>query len=324
VNRLLSGVAALFLGFGLLLCDQALAAGKPGGSAPSPAGQARPAGAAVGGQVRPTTTVGGQAQPVGAPGAPFFGGQTQPAGAAIGPGDVLQITVYLQPDLSQEVRVGEQGYILLPLIGQVAAAGQGSEALARTLTARYTEFLVNPQVTGFVKEYQRREITVAILGEVRGPGRYRVPEHTTILDLISQVGGLTEESGGRVIVLRSVSTAQTRDAEAIIVNAQELFTPGGLKAQNIELNDGDTVHVPRADHYYVFGEVARPGAYKLEKGTSIDIMKAIGLAGGFTEKAARSGVKLTREIEGRKSVFKVNMATEVRSQDIIVVPESFF
>lgn len=242
----------------------------------------------------------------------------------LGPRDLIEIRVYQQRDLSQEIRIDDDGTVTLPLVGRVPAGGITVEAFARILTERYKEYLHNPEITVFVKEYHKREIGVSVLGEVGRPGFYRFPEKSTLLDVIAQVGGLKPESGERVIVLRAKKTGESGEADAFIVNAQELFTPTGVKTQNIELLEGDTVQVPRADQYFIFGEVVRPGAYKLEKGSTLTVLKAIILAGGFTDKASKKGVRITREEGPEKKTVKADLDSLVRSQDIIVVPESFF
>jgi polysaccharide export outer membrane protein len=242
----------------------------------------------------------------------------------LGPRDLIQIKVYQQPDLSQEIRVDDDGSVTLPLIGRVQAGGLTVDAFARVLSVRYKEYLLNPEITVFVREYHAREIEVSVLGEVARPGFYHFPEKSTLLDVIAQVGGLAPESGERVIVLRPKKAGESGEADAFIIDARELFTPTGVKTQNLELLEGDTVQVPRADQYFIFGEVARPGAYKLEKGSSLTVLKAIILAGGFTDKAAKKGIKITREEGLEKKTIKVDLDSLIRSQDIIIVPESFF
>ena len=242
----------------------------------------------------------------------------------LGPRDLIQIKVYQQPDLTQEIRIDDDGTVTLPLVGQVRAAGMTVEAFARDLVVRYKEYLLNPEITVFVKEYNKREMEISVLGEVGKSGFFRFVEKSTLLDVLAQVGGLKPESGDRVIILRPKKAGESGDAETFIVNAQELYTPSGVKNLNIELREGDTVMVPRADQYFIFGEVVRPGAYKLDKGTPLTVLKAIILAGGFTNKASKGGVRLTREEGEKKTTIKVDLETLVRSQDIIIVPESFF
>lgn len=242
----------------------------------------------------------------------------------LGPRDLIQIKVYLQPDLTQEIRVDDDGTVTLPLVGQVRAAGMTVEAFARDLGVRYREFLLNPEITVFVKEYNKREMEISVLGEVGKSGYFRFVEKSTLLDVLAQVGGLKPESGDRVILLRPRLAGESGEPETFIFNAQELYTPNGVKNLNVELRDGDTVMVPRADQYFIFGEVARPGAYKLDKTTPLTVLKAIILAGGFTDKASKGGVKVTREEGSQKTNIKADLETLIRSQDIIIVPQSFF
>ena len=242
----------------------------------------------------------------------------------LGPRDLIQIKVYQQPDLTQEIRIDDDGTVTLPLVGQVRATGMTVEAFARDLVARYKEFLLKPEITVFVKEYNKREMEVSVLGEVGKSGFFRFEEKSTLLDILAQVGGLKTDSGDRVIILRPKKTGESGEAETFIIKAKDLYTPEGVKSLNIELLDGDTVMVPRADQYFIFGAVARPGAYKLDKDTALTVLKTIVLAGGFTDRASKSGIRITREEGAQKTTIKVDLDTLVRSQDIIVVSESFF
>ena len=242
----------------------------------------------------------------------------------LGPRDLIQIKVYQQPDLTQEIRIDDDGTVTLPLVGQVRATGMTVEAFSRDLVKRYKEYLLNPEITVFVKEYNKREMEISVLGEVGKSGFFRFEEKSTLLDVLAQVGGLKPESGDRVIILRPKKIGESGEAETFIVKAKDLYTPEGVKKLNLELLDGDTVMVPRADQYFIFGAVARPGAYKLDKDTAVTVLKAIILAGGFTDKASKSGIKITREEGVQKNTIKADLETLVRSQDIIVVSESFF
>ena len=113
----------------------------------------------------------------------------------------------------------------LPLVGQVRAAGMTVEAFARDLVVRYKEYLLNPEITVFVKEYNKREMEISVLGEVGKSGFFRFEEKSTLLDVLAQVGGLKPESGDRVIILRPKKTGESGEAETFIVKAKELYTP---------------------------------------------------------------------------------------------------
>jgi polysaccharide export outer membrane protein len=234
----------------------------------------------------------------------------------IGSQDVLEIKVYEQPDLDQTVRVSEEGRINLSLVGEVSVAGSTVEELIKILTQRYREYIYHPQVSIFVKEYHSKEIY--ILGEVRNPGLYTLTGTSTLLEILSQAGGITETGGDTLSIISG-----GKGGETTTVSLTELLE-GGSGERNVTVDNGDTIYVPRADYFFVFGEVNKPGSYKLEKGLNITVLKAITLSGGFTEKASKGRIKITRDEEGSHRTFKVSLDTEVLPHDIIIVPESFF
>ncbi|MBM3708668.1 MAG: hypothetical protein FJW69_10110 [Actinobacteria bacterium] len=97
----------------------------------------------------------------------------------------------------------------------------------------------------------------------------------------------------------------------------------GDMLQNIEILDGDTIYIPAAQHYYVLGEVERPGKYRFQKGTTV--LKAIATAEGLTEKAASmKRVKVLREENGQRRRISVNPTDLVKPEDTLIVPASFF
>ncbi len=237
----------------------------------------------------------------------------------IGSKDVIDIKVYEQPDLSQVIRVSEEGFITMPLIGDVKAVGMTVEKLTKVITEKYTEYIVQPQITLYVREYHSKEIY--LLGEVNRPGVYQLTGNATLLELLTQAGGITQAGGETMTVIHRPKPGQ--EAETAVINLTRLLE-GGDGRENVVVLDGDTIYVPKANYFFVFGEVQKPGSYKLEKGLKLTILKAISLAGGFTDKAAKGKVKITREADGKQVTFKADMNTEVLPHDIIIVPESFF
>jgi len=237
----------------------------------------------------------------------------------IGSKEVLEIKVYEQPDLHQTVRVSEEGQINLVLIGEVKAAGYTVDELNGILTEKYREYIDHPQVSVFIKEYHSKEINV--LGEVRKPGLYHLTGRATLLELISQAGGLTESGGENLTIIRGGHKGQ----EAVTINVDlARILAGGTTEENVAVMDGDTIYVPRANYFFIFGEVNKPGSYKLEKNLKITVMKAISLAGGFTDKASKGRIKITREGAGKENTIKAPLDMEIKPHDIIIVPESFF
>jgi len=248
----------------------------------------------------------------------------------LGPEDVLKITVWDHDDLTREVCISQEGEFSYPLIGKVHAEGRTLTQIEKEISNRLSgRFIINPQVTVTVKEYRSKRVFV--LGEVgekgKGPGVYPLIGKTTLMEILSMAGGPTKNAGSEVLVIRPkekkgnpVSLEKAKDEETIKINLRKLLE--GDTSQNIILEPNDTIYVPQAEFYFVFGEVKNPGRYILEKGTTI--LKAITTAGGVTEKAAINKTKVVREIGGRKVEISVKMTDPVEPEDVIMVPESFF
>jgi polysaccharide export outer membrane protein len=238
----------------------------------------------------------------------------------VGPGDVLKVTVYDHPDLGSTVRVNNDGTINFPLVGTLQIEGisvsQVSEQVANALANGY---IVNPQVAVFVEEFRSRKVIV--MGQVKNPGLYELRGPTSLLELISQAGGLTPDAGETVNITRGTNSADGQE-QLLMVDLKTL-TQGGDNANDVAILDGDSVFITLAGNVYVTGEVKRPNSYKFERGTSV--IKAITMAGGFTELAAKGRVKIIRKSGGAESMLtNVPMHMLVLPEDVIVVPESFF
>lgn len=157
----------------------------------------------------------------------------------IGPGDVIEITVYGEDDLTKEVRVSETGSISYPLLGRLnvsgLTAGQTEKMLHDKLGAR---FLVNPQVTVFVKSFSK----VFVYGEVEKPGSYPMEGSTTVLEAITMAEGLTEVANPRnVKVIRSRNGRK----KTMKVNLNDI-TKKGEKDKDIILEPDDVVVVAKS------------------------------------------------------------------------------
>ncbi len=235
----------------------------------------------------------------------------------IGSGDVLKISVYDHDDLQTVSRVSENGIIILPLLGQVKVNGLSSSQTSKKIADLYSDgYIVNPQVSIFVQDFRSKKAVV--LGHVNNPGLIELSGPTTFLELLSKAGGLAPDYGETATIKRKVDGKSTM----ISVDIKSL-TQGGDMSQNIPIREGDTVYISEAGMCYVTGEVKAPDAYPCDGDATI--LKLITLAGGFSGKASRSGVRIMRIIDGKKTVIKdVEMGTRVQPDDIIVVPESFF
>jgi polysaccharide export outer membrane protein len=237
----------------------------------------------------------------------------------VGDGDVLDINVYENDDISSTVRVSANDTIRVPLIGEIDVASLTVSQVASKIEALLADgYLVNPQVDVFVKEYRSKK--VIILGQVNNPGLYELRGKTTFLEFISTAGGLTQDAGNSASIKRK--TIDADETDNIVIDLNRLIKKGDTSL-NIQVRDGDSVYISKADVYYVSGEVNKPGYYKLED--EVTVIKAITTAGGFSKIAAKSKVKVNRVIEGRQQVLEnVTMDMPVLPNDVIIVPESFF
>lgn len=260
----------------------------------------------------------------------------------IGPGDVLTITVWGQPDLSADYIVYPDGFAPFPLIGRVKASGLTSQQVATTLAGLLgKDYLVDPQVIVAVKSYLSQKVT--ILGEATRPGVFYLAGPTTLVDILSQAGGISKDAGKEILLVRDQRQAEsaTRDGNSGVQRLNIERIHAGSAAENLRVQAGDTIFVATKPpenkdvivSYYVFGEVRKPGAYPLDKETNV--LEGITIAGGFTEKASPSRTRVIRMGPSGQQVVEVDMndiikrgrrekAIPLQANDVVVVPESFF
>ncbi|MBI2187977.1 MAG: SLBB domain-containing protein [Acidobacteria bacterium] len=252
----------------------------------------------------------------------------QVANYIVGPQDVLAVAVWDQPNLSGKFTVDADGSFTFPLVGRVEVGGLTLRTIEELLTTRLADgFLRNPQVNVTVDQYRSQRIYV--VGEVRNPGAYTLDGHMTLIEALARAGSATPAASGEAVIVRP-QPGNHRDepllpdaaeaAEIIRVDIKDLQS-GGL-ARNVALQDNDTIYLPRAELVYVFGQVRTPGAYPLQKGTTV--LQALSLAGGVTDRGATGRIRIVR-LEGAKKVdVKVRLNDAVQPGDTIVVPERFF
>ncbi len=238
----------------------------------------------------------------------------------VGEEDVLRIAVYDHPDLTTVARVSGEGIITLPLVGQVKVSGLSTSQISQKITDLLADgYIVDPHVTVFVEEFKSRK--TIIMGQVNKPGIYALSGNTTFLELLSKAGGLTKEAGDKAIIKRK-TVSPVRQESIITIDLRKMLEEGDTSS-DVRLMDNDNVYVAKAGVFYITGEVKKPDAYKCEEGTTV--IKAATMAGGFTDKASQGRIKIIRKVAGKEKVMdKVEMDEPVLTDDIIVVPESFF
>lgn len=238
----------------------------------------------------------------------------------VGEGDVLSITVYEHDDMSTVSSVSYAGTISIPLIGQVSVKDMTVSQIEKKITELFNDgYIVDPQVNIFIKEYRSRK--AIILGQVNSPGLYNLREDTSLLEIISQAGGMTKLACSKAIIKRKVGATEANES-VIKINLKRLVEEGESNL-NIQIRDGDSIYIPKNDVYYVTGEIKKPDAYDYEESSSV--IKAITMAGGFTAKASKTAITIIRKIQGKEEVLAdVKMDEPILPEDVIVVPESFF
>ena len=158
---------------------------------------------------------------------------------AIGIGDVLEISVWKNPELAVTTPVRPDGRISVPLLGDVQASGLTPLALRQTLTDRFAEFVTAPGVSVVIKEINSRKVFVT--GEVKSPGAFDLQPRTKLMQVLAMAGGLTPYAKGRVVVLRD--SRDGRGDRRFEINLEQIVS-GKKSSDNLVLQPGDTLVVP--------------------------------------------------------------------------------
>jgi len=177
------------------------------------------------------------------------------------------------------------------------------------------KYVLKPQVNLNVTRVRSRQVTV--LGQVSKPGRYPLDDpNTGVTDILALAGGITPTGDENVIVVSH--DGKTRR----VVPIKDLVKTGDV-SKNVEVASGDTVYVAQAPVFYIYGEVQRAGAYKLEP--SMSVMQAIALGGGITPRGTERGLKIRRrEPDGSIRTIEASPTDRIAADDVIYVRESLF
>lgn len=316
----------------------------------------------------------------------------------LGPGDVLKISVYSNPDLSLEARVTEAGLISYPLVGEVQVGGLTPFAAEKKIAGLLQSggFIMEPQVNILVTQFQSKLISV--LGSVLKPGRYPLDRATNVADLLALVGGITPDgsdlitivsktgktefdmrdivgkanqsqginlSGGEIVYVHSrdvsvmgqvnrpgkysvvggvrtvadflavagginpagsdmVTVTTVRDGilNRVEVDVDSLFRKGDNSA-NFELASGDSIYVARAPMVYIYGEVQRPGSFRIER--NMTVVQALAQGGGPTVRGTQRNIQVyRRNLDDVVVKIQAELTESVQQDDVLYVQESLF
>jgi len=241
----------------------------------------------------------------------------------IGPGDLLHLSVFDVPELTQVVRVSDTGDATLMLLGSLHLDGLTAAEAQALIEDRLQKgnFILDPHVSVIIREYGTQGVSV--LGEVRKPGVYQVLGTRNLLDIISEAGGTTPFAAPEATVKRRASQEQ--------LTASLSNDPAQLLAHDVELRPGDTVIIPKAGIVYVLGDVGRPGGYVMQNSGRISLLQAVAMAQGVNRTAARKHTRLIRKtasgvdetILDLKQILEGRAADpELQPEDIVYIPPS--
>jgi polysaccharide biosynthesis/export protein len=258
----------------------------------------------------------------------------------IGPEDLIEISVFEEEKLNKTVRVSSQGNISLPLLGILRVKGLTANELEKEIRELLAEkYLRDPHVSVFIKEYRSQRISV--IGAVEKPGPYDVTGQKTILNILGMAGGLKEDAGPLLFLIRppqpeeKVSPGE-KDSEAMrpntfVIDLEELLVKGDLTL-NLSLIHGDVINIPVSGKIFVGGEVNKPGGFPL-KGKKVTVSQAIAMAEGLKPEARGGEAKIFR-YSGKGNEREILSADiyaiqkgqsedpALKENDILIVPKS--
>ena len=252
---------------------------------------------------------------------------------SIGRNDLIGITVYDSPELTRTVRVDSDGTIRLPMLkNHIRAAGLYPEELENAIKAALVneEILVDPIVTVSVVEYRSRPINVS--GAVRNPMTFQATGGVTLLDAISEAGGLTENAGSDILVVRQQPGAEGKPSNLI----QRIPVSGLIDSMdpslNLRLEGGDVVRVPGAGSFYVLGNVKGPGVFPITNGSESSVLKALALTHGLDQYSQHVGYIFRTEggtggkseipVQVKKILDRKSPDVPLMANDILYIPEA--
>ncbi len=237
----------------------------------------------------------------------------------LGAGDVLQISVYQNPDLALQTCVTEAGLITYPLLGSIKVGGMSVTAAEKMIAEglRSGNYVKNPQVTILVMQVRGNQASV--LGMVNRPGRYPLEvADMHLTDLLALAGGIAVNGSDLAVVIG------TRDGKPFRyeVDVPTIFAPGG-KDKDILIQNGDAIHVDRQPLVYIYGEVQRPGPMRVERGMTV--MQVLAGGGGLTLRGTQKGIQIHRKTpDGKIEVIEPSLDDKVQDGDVVFVKESLF
>jgi polysaccharide biosynthesis/export protein len=234
---------------------------------------------------------------------------TQPA-YVLGPGDGIQVIIYGQPEAAVTTRIKADGTVVMPFIGAVKAEGETNISLAKVVADRMVAggYLKDPLVNIEVNLYASKTVNVA--GRVGGPAIVPLDKPYTVLEVLLKTGWVRDNGANYVYLNRPGAAEKRLEIESMV---------RGDAANNPLLSPGDTIYVPDADSFYVYGAIAGTGRYPILPGMTV--RQAITIAGGVTSSGSINKIVLLR---GDGKEVDAELSQKLEKNDVLVVKERMF
>lgn len=269
-------------------------------------------------------------------------GLAQQESLLIGPGDMLHVVVFDEPELEQHARVTDSGELPLLMGGNVKVAALTPEAAAAAISKALVDghYLVHPRISLTVEQYATENIS--IIGSVKNPGAYPITTGRTVPDAIALAGGLTEDASRSIVIQRhgtgelltyflSNDPIATPDASAPGANVSK---NGTLLSRATLVYPGDTIRVARADLVFALGDMGRPGGFPVVNNDApLTVLQLVAIAGGTNKTAAPGRARLLRKApDGSVQDIPISISDmqkgkvpdrSLQANDILYVPFSF-
>lgn len=235
----------------------------------------------------------------------------------LGPGDMVRVSVYGSPDLATETRISQEGTLTFPLLGAVPVIGLSVVQAENKLASMLEKggFVKQAQVNILLTEFVSQQIS--ILGDVNKPGRYPLEHVSTLVEALALAGGINPNGSDMVTVLGW----QEGKIQQHEYDLPDLLLKG--QGVSIMISSDDIIYVPHAPMFFIYGEVQRPGQFRLER--NMTVAQALATGGGLTMRGTERGLKIKRrDAAGVVETIDANADDLVKKDDVLVVSESLF
>ncbi len=241
----------------------------------------------------------------------------------IGKGDLLGVTVYGEPELSGNLRVDDQGCIRMPYGNtEVPVAGKEVSAIRPALEQALIKdrLALHPRVEVWVEKVRSRP--VVIMGAVRNPMTLEATHPITLLEALSKAGGTAELAGDTIVLQRSGQPDLTIAANALLKSKNPAIDP--------LLNGGEQIRVIPAGKIFVAGSVKLPGAFEINDGSQLSVLRALAMAHGWLPSARPDDAILIHEQDGKSVRRRVRLQkilkhkapdVQMAASDILYIPD---